>query len=178
MTRTDPPTAMWARAGAYVFEWADVGRALTRIEDGVRASGFRPTVVHAVARGGLVAGAHLANVLDVPRLSLTRVRRTTSDERYAAKREPTCEPFGALDLVEGDRVLVVDDIVGTGATAEVVRDQVLAAGVAELRFAVLVRNHLAEFAVDDCGFVADDWVVFPWEDGFRDRPAGWRAVPW
>jgi hypoxanthine phosphoribosyltransferase len=168
---------MWARAGAYVLEWHDIGRILADIEREVRASGFQPTTVLAVARGGLVAGSYLATVLGTPTMATIRVRRTTSDDRYADKQEPVVEPFGGAELAADDRVLVVDDIVGTGATAELVRDHVLAAGVAELRFATLVRNHLSPVAVDYQGVVADDWVIFPWEDGWHRRPEGWRSLP-
>jgi uncharacterized protein len=176
MTTEEETSPMWTRKGPYVLEWEDVGRILSGIERDVVASGFRPTVVFAVARGGLVAASYLAAVLGAPRMAAVRVMRTTSDDRYAAKQHPVIEPFGDGRLTADDRVLVVDDIVGTGVTAELVRGHVAAAGVTETRFATLVRNHLTTTAVDFEGFVADDWVVFPWEEGWRSRPDGWRSM--
>lgn len=169
---------MWTRTGTYVVEWDDIGRILSAVERDVRAEGFRPTAVLAVARGGLVPASYLATVLGVSTMAAIRVRRTTSDERYAAKQEPVAEPFGTNELTAGDRVLVVDDIVGTGATAELARDHLLANGVTEIRVATLVRNHLSPFPVDYQGIVVDDWVIFPWEEGWSRRPAGWRSLPW
>lgn len=167
---------IWTREGPYVLEWADVGAFLERLADELRCSGFRPTVVHAVARGGLLAAAYLATVLDVPRQTSVRVRRTTSEDQYASKQAPMVDGPRPTDLRADDRVLVVDDIVGTGDTARAVRDQLVGIGVARHRFAALVRNHRCSFPVDHCAFVADDWVVFPWERAWSDRPPGWRPV--
>ena len=79
----------------------------------------------------------------------------------------------ALELVPEDRLLVVDDIVGTGATAEVVLDA-LRPRCREVRLAALVRNHLAPDLAYYCAATIDDWIVFPWEPGVHDRPDGWR----
>ncbi|ABD11127.1 putative phosphoribosyltransferase [Frankia casuarinae] len=174
MIQQTDATPMWTRRGPYVFEWADVGRACERLRASVLADGFAPTVVYGVARGGLVTAAYLYSALEVPRLVSVRARRTVSDERYAAKQTPVVE--SSVELDPEDRVLVVDDIAGTGVTAEAVSRKLV--GVAEHRFAVLARNHLCPVPIHYCGFTADDWVVFPWERGYRKRPSDWRQIPW
>ncbi|MFF5727167.1 phosphoribosyltransferase [[Kitasatospora] papulosa] len=169
---------MWARQGAYQLSWDSLGRMLGRIADDVRAEGFAPDVVLGVARGGLPAASHLACVLDVPVLHTVRVRRTRDDAQYAAKQAPELESADLPAVGPGTKVLVVDDIVGTGATAEVVRGHLLGLGVAErdIRFAALVRNHRSEYLPDHCPVVIDDWIVFPWEKGWS-RTAASRPLP-
>ncbi|MEV7975581.1 phosphoribosyltransferase family protein [Streptomyces sp. NPDC086519] len=168
---------MWTRQGPYELGWDDLRTALDRIAAALRADGFVPGAVLAVARGGLVAASYLTCVLDAPVMRVVRVRRTRDDSQYAAKQPPLLEQEGPA-LEPGTPVLVVDDIVGTGATADVVRSHLLAAGfeAADLRFAALVRNHRSGFVPDYCPAVVDDWVVFPWEQGWSRTP-GVRPFP-
>ncbi|MER6010824.1 phosphoribosyltransferase [Streptomyces bluensis] len=168
---------MWTRQGPYELGWDDLRRALDRIAGAVSADGFVPDVVLGVARGGLLAASYLTCALHVPLMRTVRVRRTRDDSRYAAKRPPLLEQEGPAPE-PGTAVLVVDDIVGTGATWDVVRSYLLAAGIAaaDVRFAALVRNHRSGYVPDYCPAVADDWVVFPWEQGWGRTP-GVRPLP-
>ncbi|MFE6101429.1 phosphoribosyltransferase [Streptomyces laurentii] len=169
---------MWTRRGPYELSWETLGTMLERIAADVRAEGFAPDVVLGVARGGLPAASYLTCVLDAPVLRTVRVRRTRDDGQYAAKQAPELEAAELPGVGAGTKVLVVDDIVGTGATAEAVRAHLLGLGVAErdLRFAALVRNHRADYRPDHCPAVIDDWIVFPWEEGWG-RTAGARPLP-
>ncbi|MEU3145740.1 MULTISPECIES: phosphoribosyltransferase [unclassified Streptomyces] len=168
---------MWTRQGPYELSWDDLKEVLDRIVEAVRADGFTPGAVLGVARGGLLAASYLTCALDVPVMHTVRVRRTRDDSQYAAKRPPLLEQEGPAPVFTGP-VLVVDDIVGTGATWDVVRSHLSAAGVAaaDVRFASLVRNHRCGHVPDYCPAVVDDWVVFPWEQGWGRTP-GVRPFP-
>lgn len=169
---------MWTRQGPYELSWEALGAVLGRIADDVRADGFDPGVVLGVARGGLPAASYLACALDVPVLHTVRVRRTRGDSQYAAKQPPRLESGELPGVKPGTKILIVDDIVGTGATAELVREHLATMGVAEpdIRFAALVRNHRSSYRPDYCPAVADDWIVFPWEPGWGRTP-GARPFP-
>ncbi|MBG0825707.1 hypothetical protein HS048_34035 [Planomonospora sp. ID91781] len=139
----------------------------------------RPTVVVAIARGGVPLGQALGRLLGVPVVTIT-LRHNHDD---GLKVEAT----GCVDIVEcaglqqvasGSRVLVADDICGTGATLDVLapllRQHLRPAGV---RTVVLCRNaascDLQEGAGPDAWvFDTRDWVVFPWND-----PAGAATEP-
>ncbi|GHH76908.1 phosphoribosyltransferase [Streptomyces sulfonofaciens] len=170
---------MWSRQGPYLLDWTSYGEIVGSIAARVRADGFRPDVVLAVARGGLAPAGYLTCALDVPVMETIRVRTTTDDSRYAAKRRPAVDTARPLELSPGARVLVVDDIVGTGATADAVLGRLADVGVAagDVRFAALVRNHRCRYVPDYCPVVIDDWIVFPWEtereptDNCRPLPA-------
>ncbi|MCX5008338.1 phosphoribosyltransferase family protein [Streptomyces sp. NBC_00638] len=174
---------MWSRQGAYLLDWASFGQLTDDIADAVRAEGFAPDAVLAVARGGLTAAGYLTCALDAPVMHTVRVRRTADDSRYAAKQQPVVEASAGLALKPGDKILVVDDIVGTGATADVVLAFLAEQGIAgdDVRFAAVVRNHLSAYVPDFCPAVIDDWIVFPWEttreslDKCRPFPSGLRV---
>ncbi|MEU4656396.1 phosphoribosyltransferase family protein [Streptomyces sp. NPDC023723] len=162
---------MWTRQGPYELGWDGLKEMLDRIVAAVRADGFVPDAVLGVARGGLLAAGYLTCALDVPRMHTVRVRRTHDDSQYAAKRPPLLEREGPAPEA-GSTVLVVDDIVGTGATWDLVSADLTAAGVAaaDVRLAALVRNHRCAVVPDYCPAVVDDWVVFPWEQGWGRTP--------
>ncbi|WP_405709700.1 MULTISPECIES: phosphoribosyltransferase [unclassified Streptomyces] len=169
---------MWTRQGPYLLDMATFGQLVEDIADEVRAAGFVPDAVLAVARGGLAAGGYLTCALDVPVMHTVRVRRTADDSRYAAKQRPVVDTSGPLGLAPGDKVLVVDDIVGTGATADAVLEFLDAAGVTpgDVRFAAVVRNHRSGYVPDHCPAVVDDWIVFPWETA-RESTDDCRPFP-
>ncbi|MFH9069081.1 phosphoribosyltransferase [Streptomyces alboflavus] len=170
--------AMWSRQGPYLLDWASFGVLVDDLADQVRADGFVPDAVLALARGGLTPAGHLTCALDVPVTHVVRVRRTADDSRYATKNPPVIDSATPLPLGAGRRVLVVDDIVGTGETAAVVLGHLAAAGVAadDVRFAAVVRNHQSSYVPEYCAAVIDDWIVFPWETA-RESTADCRPFP-
>lgn len=169
---------MWSRQGPYLLDWAAFGTLAEDLAAMVRDEGFAPDAVLALARGGLPTAGCLACALDVTTVHALRVRRTTNDSQYAAKQRPVIDAAGPLPFAPGHRVLVVDDIVGTGATAHAVLDHLTEAGIApdDVRFAALVRNHRSGYVPDHCAAVIDDWIVFPWEADRGDTPDG-RPFP-
>ncbi|WP_328332154.1 MULTISPECIES: phosphoribosyltransferase [unclassified Streptomyces] len=169
---------MWTRQGPYLLDMVTFGQLVEDIADEVRGSGFSPDAVLAVARGGLSAAGYLTCALDVPVMHTIRVRRTADDSRYAAKQRPVVDTSAPLGLRAGDKVLVVDDIVGTGATAEAVTRFLADADIprADVRFAAVVRNHRSGYVPDHCPAVVDDWIVFPWETA-RESTADCRPFP-
>ncbi|ADI04958.1 phosphoribosyltransferase [Streptomyces bingchenggensis BCW-1] len=169
---------MWSRQGPYLLDWASFGELVGDIATQIRDEDFRPDAVLAVARGGLTPAGFLTCALDVPVQHTIRVRRTADDTRYAAKQAPVIDMGTPPALGPGDRVLVVDDIVGTGSTAEVVLAYLADAGVArsDVRFVSVVRNHQSGYVPDYCPAVIDDWIVFPWETD-RESTADCRPFP-
>jgi hypoxanthine phosphoribosyltransferase len=144
---------------------------------------YRPQVVVGVARGGLPLAAHLGRRLGVPRVEVL-ARHNASDTAYLQATGQVDLHTEAVGLVPaGARVLVVDDICGTGATLAAVTTLLAErCAPALLRTAVLCRNA----ASDRWGCLPDswvwrlrDWVVFPWEPPPRDReePTQTLSVP-
>lgn len=115
----------------------------------------------AVTRGGLVPAAIISRELEI------RVIETVGVASYLAYDEQ-----GALEVRKeiaptllddgGHGVLIVDDLVDTGATARVVRDM-----LPDAHFATVYAKPLGRPLVDT--FVTevsqDTWIYFPWDMG-------------
>lgn len=168
---------MWTHSGTYVLDWPVLGQCLAVLARDVRESEFEPTVTYAIANGGMIPAWYLTSMLGIPQLRSVRVRRTMGEGNYLAKQPPVMDHPDNDEPGSGDRVLVVDDIIGTSATIRLVLEHLGTRGVTEIRVATLVRNHLATFIPDYCTFIADDWVIFPWEKNWFNRPEAWRPVP-
>ena len=140
--------------------WEVFGEASRALAEQVAASEFRPDVVVAVARGGLLLAGALAYALGVKNCGAINVEFYTGvDERLDV---PIVLP-PSLDLVdvEGLRVLVVDDVADTGHTLELVRE-VLAAHVGEARTTVLYEKPTSVISPDYCWKATDAWINFCW----------------
>lgn len=127
-------------------------------------------VIVGIARGGVPLAELVAGRLGVPVIPL-RARHNLSDDLYlpaSGEVRIAAEEAAALaPAVTGRRVLVADDICGTGATLTAVLDRIQALHPGEVRSAVLCRSEAAAFTPDAWIWDTRDWVVFPWND-----PAG------
>jgi len=137
--------------------YADAARDLARM---VADDGYRPDLILAIARGGLLIAGSVSYALGVKNLHVINVEDYTGvNERldFPAILPP---PLNLVDLAAA-RLLVVDDVADTGHTLALVRDFCLTQ-VAELRCAVLYQK---PHSVIDCDYVwkrTDRWIDFPW----------------
>ena len=127
-------------------------------------------VVVGIARGGVPLAELAAGRLGVPAVPL-RARHNLSDDIYlpaSGDVQIAADEAAALaSAVTGRRVLLADDICGTGATLTAVLERLQALHPAEVRTVVLCRSEAAAFTPDAWVWDTRDWVVFPWND-----PAG------
>ena len=121
----------------------------------------------AITRGGLVPAAIVARELEV------RVIETVSIASYhdyktqgGLKVLKTIAPDVA-NLNDGAKILIVDDLVDTGATAKLVREM-----LPKAHFATVYAKPLGRPLVDT--FITevsqDTWIYFPWDMGLAFQP--------
>ncbi len=140
--------------------WERFGEANRALAQQVADSGYRPTIILGVARGGLLPAAAIAYALDVKNVFTMNIEFYTGvDERLEF---PVMLPplLNAVDLA-GARVLVADDVADTGSTLKLVMD-FCAAHVADVRCAVIYEKSRS---VVKCQYVwgrTDRWINFPW----------------
>jgi len=143
-----------------VLAWDLFGEASRELAQQVADSGYRPTIVLGIARGGLLPAATLSYALGVKNLFTMNVEFYTGiDERL---QFPVMLPplLDAVDLA-GATVLVADDVADTGATLRLVTD-FCEAHVADVRCAVLYEKPRS---IVKCEYVwrrTDRWIDFPW----------------
>jgi hypoxanthine phosphoribosyltransferase len=122
-----------------------------------------PQLVIGVARGGRALADHLSTRMGVPAVMVSARHNIDDQVRQQVSGTVTVDPLPTL-LPLGERVLVVDDICGSGATLKaVVRLLDSRLDQARLRTAVLCRNTGADITPHTWVWDVADWVCFPWE---------------
>jgi len=137
--------------------YADAARDLARA---VADDGYRPDLILAIARGGLLIAGSVSYALGVKNLHVINVEYYTGVNERLDFPVILPPPLNLVDLAAA-HLLVVDDVADTGHTLALVRDFCLPQ-VAELRCAVLYQKPQS---VIDCDYVwrrTDRWIDFPW----------------
>src|SRR5579872_4514132 len=118
-----------------VMSWADLGEGSRELAEQVYRDGYRPDIVLAIARGGLLVAGALAYALGVKNTFTMNVEFYTGiDERL--EMPMLLPPVPDLVDFSETRVLIADDVADTGATLALVKG-FLVGKVAEARCAVL-----------------------------------------
>ena len=145
--------------------WADIDGMVDVLVPTLSRQRF--DVIVGISRSGLVPAVMLSHSLSIRQLTVLDIRRTESDSIDAAKHPPAFTGAFNEASLRNSRVLLVDDIMGEGATMAAAKAYV-AAGCASLTTAALVVNlgncHVDPLSILDVFACAvHDWVVFPWE---------------
>src|SRR6266478_3614299 len=120
------------------MSWQDLGDGARDLAEQIYRDGYRPDIVLAIARGGLLVAGALGYALGVKNTFTMNVEFYTGiDERLPM---PVLLP-PVPDLVEAheQRVLIADDVADTGATLALVKG-FCEGKVAEVRCAVLYEK--------------------------------------
>lgn len=117
--------------------------------------GWRAVV--AITRGGMAPAMIVARELDI------RVVDTISVKSYDHQTQSEARVIKAPDMEligDGEGVLIVDDLVDTGKTLEVVRKHMPKAHVATVYAKPMGRDMVDTFVTE---VSQDTWIFFPWD---------------
>ena len=144
-----------------VVSWARVVRLARRLALMIRASGFAPDLIVAIARGGYVPARLLADYLGIMALTGVRVVHYTAGARRQ-RRARLVEPLRVA--VRGQKVLVVDDVADSGETYEVACRHIARARPAAIRTAALHYKAPSRFVPDYYAETLTEWrwINYPW----------------
>jgi xanthine phosphoribosyltransferase len=162
--RRRPVTA--PRDKAFPVSWDQFHRDARALAWRLASAGPFNAIV-AITRGGLVPAAIVARELEV------RVIETVSIASYHDyKTQGGLEVLKAIapevaKLNEAAKVLIVDDLVDTGATAKVVREMLPRAHFATVYAKPLGRPMVDTFITE---VSQDTWIYFPWDMGLAFQP--------
>jgi xanthine phosphoribosyltransferase len=124
-----------------------------------------PTVVVAIARGGLIPAAQLAYLFNCP---METIKVSSYNEEGDKLQAPVVTmTVGQTQRFNNASVLIVDDLWDTGQTIEAVR-KVLPQAIYATAFLKRVDSMdgiLPGIVFGDT--LPDNWVVFPWERDLR-----------
>lgn len=143
-----------------VLTWAEMGEVTAHLARQVVDSGFRPNVVIAIARGGLVIAGSMTYALDVKLVDAINV------EFYVDINETRPDPILLAPMLDSasiadQKILVVDDVADSGRTLALVLKLLRGFG-ADVRSAVLYNKPRSIVVPDFFWRETDAWITFPW----------------
>ena len=145
-----------------VLTWDGFGRASRDLAQEIADSGFEPTIIIAVARGGMTLGGALTYALGVKLTDAINVEFYT-DVNETLPDPVLLAPMLDTESIAGPRILVADDVADSGRTLGLVIKLLRGFG-AEVRSAVLYAKSSTIVQPDYVWKATDDWIVFPWSD--------------
>ena len=149
------------------MSWDDLGRGARELAEAVAADGYRPDIILAIARGGLLLAAALGYALEVKNTFAMNVEFYTGvDARLPVPM--ILPPVPELVDLGSKRLLIADDVADTGATLALVKD-FCQGKVGEVRCAVLYEKPRSAVKCEYVWRRTDRWITFPWS---ADDPVG------
>ncbi len=146
-----------------VISWAELHRDARYLSEILHQMGTWKGII-AITRGGLVPAALVARELEI------RLVDTVCVSSYGAGGGGGAEQQqGAITVLkgvagDGAGFLLIDDLVDTGKTAQVVRQM-----LPKAHFATLYAKPAGRPIVDTCvkEFKQNKWIFFPWDIEYR-----------
>jgi len=150
--------------GVMVLSWEDVYSHMVKLCERILESRWKPDIIIAIARGGLVPAMVISDVLNVKDILVIQL------EHWPAPGTTLPEVKIRHDIpsedLSGKRILIVDDVADTGDTLKFAKELV------EKRFrdvdvrtaALHVKVGKAKFIPDFSALNVDPglWIVYPW----------------
>ena len=125
----------------------------------VASAPFQPEIILPIGRAGYYPGTLIAHLLRAELYPIRLSRRIGDVVAYKNPRWLIKPP----QLVEGRRVLVVDEICSTGQTLSMVKEGVTGMGAASVKSAVLYSHTKGAAIPDYIGLISDALILNPWD---------------
>ncbi|MGO4104777.1 phosphoribosyltransferase [Leifsonia sp. YAF41] len=143
-----------------ILQWTDFADASRELAEAVLRSGYKPDVVIAIARGGLLLAGAMSYALGTKNCGSINVEFYTGvDERLP--KPVLSAPMLDAPALAGKRVLLVDDVSDSGHTMAMVVG-LLGETAMEVRTATLYTKPRTVHVPHFTWRTTDGWIVFPW----------------
>lgn len=157
--------------------WQDVEKLVDVLLPQIRAAGSFDAMVM-ITRGGIVPGGLLSEALNLTNVLTAAVRffsDVTPGDPAGLLVFPSFLQFPDDSLLQNRRVLIVDDVWGSGRTSTAVKSRCQSAGATPYTCVFHFNPYRSLFSraePDFYGAVTDAYIVYPWEldrglDGIR-----------
>jgi hypoxanthine phosphoribosyltransferase len=140
--------------------WEDVERLSEELAHKIIESGYEPDIIVAISRGGFDPARILCDQLSIRWLASLQV------EFYSGVNDTAEKPRIVSPLnvdIDGQKVLVVDDVSDTGDSLMLAKEHILAKRPGDLRVATLHIKPWTKFRPDYHAAETKVWIVYPWE---------------
>jgi uncharacterized protein len=159
-----------------MLTWADIDELVDVLLPQLRSAGHFDALIM-ITRGGLVPGGLISEALGINYILTAAVDFPSQVGHAQLAAWPSFLQFPEENLITGRRTLIVDDVWGSGRTANAVRARCEAAHANPLTCVFHFNPYRSLFArtePDFYGAVTDAYIVYPWEveRGTRNIPVG------
>lgn len=154
----------WEQMGVFNFELAKQ----------IIQSGQSFDRLVALAKGGLTWSRAMVDALQIPKLSTTRIQKYKGVNQSEKPR--IAQPL--TDAIDGEGILLYDEVIDSGETIEVALEYLGAMGAKDIKTAALCYKPRSTVKPDFFAFSTNTWVVFPHEirEFVDERFDKWRKA--
>ena len=143
------------------LEWFEAYELTLELCAKLREDGFKPSLIVGISRGGLVP-ARIASDFFGRDIHLTIVKVEFYSDIAKTRDEPVISEGLQVD-VEGERVLLVDDVADTGKSLALVNSLLKERGAKEVKILTLYKKPWTIIDPDYYARETEAWIIFPWE---------------
>ena len=154
------------RDKAFPVSWDQFHRDARALAWRLAAAGPFDALI-AITRGGLVPAAIVARELNVRVVETVCIASYHDYKNQGGLQVLKTIADSLLTKADGAKILVVDDLVDTGATAKVVREMLPKAHFATVYAKPKGRPMVDTFITE---VSQDTWIYFPWDMGLAFQP--------
>ncbi|MCY4461393.1 MAG: xanthine phosphoribosyltransferase [Albidovulum sp.] len=149
---------------SFLVSWDQLhrdARALAWHLDNKNSAGYDWRALVAIARGGMAPAMIIARELDIRTVDTISVKSYDHQSRTEAEilKYPDKTVVG-----DGEGILIIDDLVDTGKTLEVVRSLFPSAHYATIYAKPMGRPQVDTYITE---VSQDTWIFFPWDTGLK-----------
>lgn len=141
-------------------EWDDV---MTGVKQIASTLPFRPTTLVGIGRGGLPVLTAMASYLDIQRVGVVLLSVRASGKPFARRVSPSAPVALLPPEVEGESVLIIDDIVRSGVSMKLAQLTFRERASSRLETAALFAHEGAPVDYHFALVGSRTWVEFPWD---------------
>ncbi|HRE46617.1 MAG TPA: hypothetical protein PLD47_02740 [Aggregatilineales bacterium] len=149
-----------------LLTWADVDKLVDVLTPQLRSVGYFDALL-IITRGGIIPGGLISEALDINYTLIAAVDFPLDLQPKAQLAAmPTFLQFPADDLLANRRILIIDDVWGSGRTSTSVKNRCLAAGAMPSTCVFHYNPYRSLFTRAEPDFYAaitDAHIIYPWE---------------
>jgi hypoxanthine phosphoribosyltransferase len=140
--------------------WNQIYEMLLSQAQKIKTQNYKPDLIIAIARGGIIPSRILSDLLEMPNLSFIQIEFYTNINQTL--QEPNLKQT-LITNVAGKRILLIDDISDTGKSLKLAKTCLTNQGAIEIKTATLYLKPQSISTSDFYEKQTTAWVVFPWE---------------
>lgn len=140
--------------------WNQVYEMLLCQAQKIKAQNYKPDLIVAIARGGVVPARILSDLLETPNLNFIQIEFYTNINQTL--QEPTLKQTLNTN-VTGKKTLIIDDIADTGKSLMLAKTHLQQQEAIEIKTATLYQKNQSIIIPDFYEKQTTNWVVFPWD---------------